>query len=223
MASKGNPSPVKQELEPLPSDGSQELTLDDGLESDRARPKAYRPPPFRDTTNASNPPRPPGKAKIIPCDRAPTLTSPKGFKVWQSRFLNFVFSIDPLYRRILDRKSIGNLSHEEQLYNSIAYAVAEVHEALEIVQVLFDTDIRDKGSRAWKNLHQRWDRVSESKVQRLLESHRRPQGPHESLAAYLQRYQIQHEELKKCNHPHTERTTITCMLYGLRGEFGYIK
>ena len=145
---------VKQDLEPLPSDGSQDITLDEGSDSDRARSKAYRPPPLRETMNAPNPPRPPGKAKTIPCDRAPTLTSPKGFNVWRSRFLNFVFSIDPLYRRILDRKSAGNTSHEEQLYNSIAYAVAEVHEALEIVKVLFDTDLRDKGSRAWKNLHQ---------------------------------------------------------------------
>ena len=222
MTSKGQSSTPKEEFEQPPSEGSQELTLDEGSDSDPTRPKAYRPPHFRDTTTSSNPPRPPGKAKIIPCDRAPTLSHPKGFITWKSRFLNFVFSIDPLYRRILDRKSIGNFSHEEQLYNAIAYAVAEVSEALGIVNVLFDTDLRDKGSRAWKNLHQRYDRVSESKVQRILESHRRPQGNQESLASYLQRYQIQHEELKRCNHPHTERTTITCMLYGLRAEFGYI-
>ena len=43
------------------------------------------------------------------------------------------------------------------------------------------------------------------------------------MASYLQRYQIQHEELTKLGHPHTERTTASSMVDGLRQEYKDIK
>ena len=186
-------------------------------------PPRYRPPPHRETTALPRPSRPSGRAKIIPCSKAPILQSESHYKAWKSRFLNFLFSIDPLYRRILEERSMGNASHEEQLFNSISYAVGELAEALEIVSMLDQTDVPSKGTQAWKFLMQRYDRPTESKVQLLLNNHRKSQGPTESMAAYLQRFQVQHMELKKVGHPHTERTTVTYMLMGLRNEFEYIK
>ena len=186
----------------------------------------YKPPSLRGAQPlASTRPvaRPAGRAKIIPCDKAPLLTRPDQFQVWRSRFLNYCFSIDPLYRRILEQKAVGNEGHEEQLYNALSYAVGDVREAHKIVTVLDDTDLPNKGTTAWRYLRQHYDRISESKVQRLLDVHRRPQGKHESLASYLQRYQIQHEELRQLQHPHTERTTTTSMIDGLKPEFREIK
>ena len=86
--------------------------------------------------------------------------------------LNFVFSVDTLYRKILEEKSIGNVSHEDQLYNAISYSVANNHEAHSIVQVLDESEFDDKGTKAWKFMRQRYDRVSKSKIQRVLDSHR---------------------------------------------------
>ena len=149
--------------------------------------------------------------------------SEQHYKAWKSRFLNFLFAVDPLYRNIIEGRSSGNASHEEQLFNSISFSVGEVPEALDIVSVLVNTDFTDKGTQAWKFLQQRYDRVSESRVQLLLNNHRKSQGPSESIASYLQRYQIQHMELKKMGHLHTERTTVTYMLMGLHIEFNYIK
>ena len=184
---------------------------------------SYRPSQLKEATNLPRQPKPQGRAKIIPCHNAPVFTNPRQYKSWRSRFLNFVFSIDPLYRQILEDKAIGNYSHEEQLFNAIGFSVGEEPESLEVIDMLTNSSYNDRGSRAWSSLTQRYDRVSESKVQRLLDSHRRPQGPQESIAAYVQRYQVQHEELKLFGHPHTQRTTVTCMLNGLRNEFHYIR
>ena len=85
--------------------------------------------------------------------------------------------------------------------------------------VLAGTTSHNKGTRAWKFLMQRYDRVSESRVQRLLDAHRRGQGNNDSMPSYLQRYQVQHEELKRLRHPHTERTTASSMVDGLRTEY----
>ena len=146
----------------------------------------YRPPPTRETTSLPRPPRPSGRAKIIPCSKAPILQSESHYKAWKSRFMNYLFSIDPLYRRILEGRSIGNTSHEEQLFNVISYSVGELEEALEIVSMLVDTDLQSKGTQAWKFLAQRYDRPTESRVQMLLNNHRKSQGPTESMAVYLQ-------------------------------------
>ena len=83
--------------------------------------------------------------------------------------------------------AIGNTSHEEQLHNALMTAVADVQEALDIVSMLAGTTSDTKGSKAWKYLSQRYDRISESKVQRLLDAHRQRQGINESVPAYLQR------------------------------------
>ena len=147
------------------------------------------------------------------------MLNPEGYQTWRARFLSYCFSIDPIYRRILEGRDTGNRGHEDQLFNALEYAVGDVQEALKIVQVLSDKSTATKGSQAWKFLKQRYDRVSESKVQRLLDAHRRGQGHNESMASYLQRYQIQHEELKQLGHPHTERTTASSMVDGLRTEF----
>ena len=185
-----------------------------------------------DTTNAPNPGRrtkastskkPVGQAKTLPAHKAPLLLKPEGYQTWKTRFLSYCFTFDPKYRWILEVKAIGNLNHEDQLYNALECAVAEVYEARKLVTVLADTSTTTKGSQAWKFLKQRYDRVSESKVQRLLDAHRRGQGNSESMATYLQRYQIQHEELKQLGHPHTERTTASSMVDGLRPEFREIK
>ena len=81
----------------------------------------YQPPSRREPT--TRPPRPSGRAKAIPCHKAPLLHSDAHYKAWKSRFLNFLFSVDPLYRRILEGRSLGNYSHEEQLFNTISYGV----------------------------------------------------------------------------------------------------
>ena len=123
----------------------------------------------------------------------------------------------------MEGKARGNAAHEEQLYDAICYAVEDLREAHRIVAVLGDSDFSNSGTRAWKYLQQRYDRISESKVQRLLDAHRRRQGDNESIAAYLQRYQLQHEELKIYGHPMTELTTTSSMVDGLRTEFKEIK
>ena len=196
------------------ADNYSEGTLDDN---------SYEPnPETRQRTNGTRR-KPVGQAKTLPAHKAPLLTRPDGFQTWKTRFLSYCFSIDPRYRRILEGRTTGNVGHEEQLYNALEYAVGDVQEALKIVTVLANSSITTKGSQAWKFLKQRYDRVSESRVQRLLDAHRRGQGYNESMASYLQRYQIQHEELKQLGHPHTERTTASSMVDGLRTEFKDIK
>ena len=131
--------------------------------------------------------KPVGRARILPAHKAPLLLNPEGYQTWRARFLSYCFSIDPIYRRILEGRDTGNRGHEDQLFNALEYAVGDVQEALKIVQVLSDKSTATKGSQAWKFLKQRYDRVSESKVQRLLDAHRRGQGHNESMASYLQR------------------------------------
>ena len=74
--------------------------------------------------------------------------------MWKSRFLNFSFSVDPIYRHILEEKTVGTVSHEEQLFDCISFAVGDVLQALEIKSMLDETDFADKGSRVWKFLKQ---------------------------------------------------------------------
>ena len=173
-----------------------------------------RNPNRRQKTNGERK-KPLGRPRPLPAHKAPLLARPEGYLAWKTRFLSYCFSIDPIYQRMLEGRTTGNYGHEEQLYNALEYAVGDVNEALRIVTVLADSSTTTKGTQAWKFLRQRYDRASESKIQRLLNAHRRGQGYNESMASYLQRYQIQHEELKQLGHPHTERTTASSMVDGL--------
>lgn len=147
------------------------------------------------------------------------LGKPDNYKLWKTKFV-ISFSVDPIYRRILKETTVGTISDDVQSFNCISFAVRDVSQALEIVSMLDETDFADK---PWRFLKQRYDRFSEAKVQRLLDSHRRGQGPKASLAVYLQRYQVQQKEMKKLGHPHTERTTTSSMIDGLRQEYAYAK
>ena len=62
----------------------------------------YRPPPQRRKGTSPAPRfttqrRPTGRAKNLPCMKAPLLTSPDQYSIWSSRFLNYCFFFDPLY------------------------------------------------------------------------------------------------------------------------------
>ena len=224
-----NPEDIAQPVDESTVQESIPKEEDESEHSSDEEAEDYSDGTLEDTTN--NPQRrqdttakkPTGRAKTLPAYKAPLLTKPECYLSWKARFLSFCFSIEPRYRQILEGLAVGNVSHEDQIYNALTSAVADVTEARQIVGVLAGTTLANKGTKAWKFLEQRYDRVSESKVQRLLDAHRRGQGNNESMPSYLQRYQVQHEELKQLGHPHTERTTASSMVDGLRAEYRDIK
>mgnify|MGYP000276351227 FL=1 len=180
------------------------------------------PPPSSEGASEDYKRKPTGTAPKLKSQKAPLLLSADQFEDWSHQFAGYLQGFNDRYRLMTEGAAVGNASYETNLYFAILYSCGQFKEALNIVSVFRRSASERKGTDAWKALEERYQQVTHSKIQGILDKLFRRQLSSETPAQFVHRINKVYHELLQTEYSF-ERVVTHLMMDGLSAKYDNMK